>query len=162
MEIEAVSCQLCSLLSPNLWTYISHVRQVHSKQPNFSLICGIQGCSQEFRAFSAFNSHVYHAHRDTLGLSTSTGESGDQVQHSSMIREPDNCSESAQSAYRFDHHDLPDDIQYDIWHLLGVDQQQQQKEAAKFLLKLKEIWTNSGWNRDWVQFPILYVLWRPT
>lgn len=39
----------------------------------------------------------------------------------------------------FETNDLPEEIQYDIWHLLGVERQHEQREAAKFLLKLKKI-----------------------
>ena len=34
--METISCQLCSLILPNLQIYISHLKQVHSKDPNFS------------------------------------------------------------------------------------------------------------------------------
>lgn len=74
MESKTVTCQLCGLLSPNLRSYVGHVRQVHSKDPNFSLTCEIRGCSQQFSTFGAFNSHVYRAHRDSLGLSTSSDD----------------------------------------------------------------------------------------
>ena len=38
--------------------------------------------------------------------------------------------------YLFENYDPPEELQY-VWHLLGVDKDQQQKEAATFLLKLK-------------------------
>ena len=142
MESDTVSCQLCGLLSPNLRSYVSHLRQVHSKDPNFSLTCEIRGCSQLFSTFGAFNSHVYRAHRDSLGLDTSANKAGPSQQDSN--EEPIEStmqlgSQFSPIYYCFDNFELPEDIQYDIWHLLGVDQQQEQKEAAKFLLKLKEI-----------------------
>lgn len=94
-----------------------------------------------FPTFSAFNSHVYWAHRDSLGLDVFINDgAGDQhlgemptttCTHSPM--------QSGFPIYCFEDQDLPEDLQYDIWHLLGVDQQQEQREAAKFLLKLKEI-----------------------
>ena len=126
----AVSCQLCHLFLPDLRANISHIRQVHAKQPNFSLVCGIQECSQQF------NSHVYRAHTDSVGLDTSVSPAEDPE---CLNQIPSCSSESAFPAYVFESNDLPDEIQYDIWHLLGVEQQHEQREAAKFLLKLKEI-----------------------
>ena len=138
MEVEAVSCQLCNLLSPDLRSYISHLRQIHSKQPNFSLTCGIQECSLEFKTFSAFNSHVYRVHRDSLHLDTSSSDcmtASDQH----LSQGPTCSTEFDYPAYILENQHAPEEIQYDVWHLLGVDQQQQQREAAKFLLKLKEV-----------------------
>ena len=34
--------------------------------------------------------------------------------------------------YRFENCDPPEDLQYDVWHPLGVDHDQQQKEGATF------------------------------
>ena len=138
--MEAVSCQLCSLLSPNLRGHISHLRQVHSEDPGFSLVCGIQECSQRFTTFGAFNSHVYRVHRSSLGLDTTT-LSVDLLDDDDHSIPTGTTSETAMCpAYRFDDHiATPEDLQYDIGHLLGVNKEQQQKEAATFLLKLKEV-----------------------
>ena len=62
--------RLCpaSFVSRNLRSHISHLRQVHSNDPEFSLVCGIQHCRQHFSTFGAFNSHVYCVHRASMGL----------------------------------------------------------------------------------------------
>ena len=140
MESKTVTCQLCGLLSPNLRSYVGHVRQVHSKDPNFSLICEIRGCSQQFSTFGAFNSHVYRAHRDSLGLSTSFDDNDTpDPEHSSEDPATSTLQSEFPVLFCFENFEFPEDLQYDIWHLLGVDKQQEQREAAKFLLKLKEI-----------------------
>lgn len=53
---------------PSLYSHVSHFRLVHSKDANFCVVCGINGCGQEFRAFSAYNSHVYRRHRAAVGV----------------------------------------------------------------------------------------------
>ena len=73
MEVEVVCCQLCSFLSPSLRAHISHLRQVHAKDSNFSLVCGIQQCDQRFSTFGSYNSHVYRVHRNSLGLDVPSG-----------------------------------------------------------------------------------------
>ena len=61
-------CPLCSFSSTTLKLYVSHLRVVHAKDPKFSIICGVAGCREVFRAFSAFNSHIYRHHRCEVGV----------------------------------------------------------------------------------------------
>ena len=134
---EAVSCQLCRFLSPNIRSHVSHLRQVHSSDPGFSLVCGIHHCHQHFSTFGAYNSHVYRSHRASLGLDTiSSVFSNDDQQD---LISSTNFKEEIAPMYQFESHEPPGDIQHDVWHLLGVDSAQQRKEAAAFLLKLKEV-----------------------
>ena len=63
------SCPLCSSPSPTLKLYVSHLRVLHSKDPLFSILCGVRGCREVFRTFSAFNSHIYNRHhRSDMGI----------------------------------------------------------------------------------------------
>ena len=51
---------------------MSHLRLVHSEDPNFNVVCNIAQCTEEYRVISAFSSHVYRKHRTSLGLETSS------------------------------------------------------------------------------------------
>ena len=135
-----MSCQLCCYLSPNIRTHISHIRQVHSNCRGFSLLCGIEQCSRQFTTFGAYNSHVYRVHRSVLGLDIPTNAftSGD-LQGSSSSNNLQLEENEMGPAFCFEDHNPPEEIQYDVWHLLGVDRDKQTKETAAFLLKLKEI-----------------------
>jgi hypothetical protein len=136
---ESLSCQLCGYLSPTLRIYISHLRQVHSKDDKFSVICGIQQCRLRFSTFGAYNSHVYRMHRSSLGLNIARSNDERQISEPE-VTESLSLEEVYQvPTYRFENSDPPEELQYDVWHLLGMDQDQQQKEAATFLLKLKEV-----------------------
>ncbi len=64
------TCPFCNYFAPSFKLYISHLRIVHSRDPSFQVICGIVGCTQTFRAFAAFNTHVYRHHRVALELET--------------------------------------------------------------------------------------------
>ena len=59
-------CPLCpaslSSVSFKLTEYIQHIRLFHSHQPNFSLTCGIRGCSRTFTNFGTFKNHVSSRH----------------------------------------------------------------------------------------------------
>ena len=41
---------------------MKHTFQCHSKAPNFSYQCGISGCIQTFKTYSAFASHLQIKH----------------------------------------------------------------------------------------------------
>ena len=36
---------------------------------SFNVLCGVSGCREVFRTFSAFNSHIYRHHRSEIGIS---------------------------------------------------------------------------------------------
>ena len=42
---------------------MKHTFQAHSTTPNFIFRCGVDGCAQTFRKFSAFSSHITRRHR---------------------------------------------------------------------------------------------------
>ena len=65
---QAVLCPLCAYLSPSLVLHVSHLRLVHASNRSFRLSCNIEECTEEFRSFSSYNSHVYRKHRVALGL----------------------------------------------------------------------------------------------
>ena len=69
MATKELKCPICGLvlLTPKLC--VSHLRLVHAKDPNFHM-CGVSGCREVFRAFSAFNSHIYRHHRDAIGVAS--------------------------------------------------------------------------------------------
>ena len=65
--METVSCQLCSLLLPNLQIYISHLRQVQILIFHCFVYLKV-ALINHFITFGAFNSYVYQTHRSVLGL----------------------------------------------------------------------------------------------
>ena len=75
IDMMAFQCSLCQYFSPSLALHVSHLRLVHSRDPSFYLMCGIDSCLEEFRTFSSFNSHVYRCHRIALGLEKPEKES---------------------------------------------------------------------------------------
>lgn len=78
--LQALECPLCEFLSPNLSLRISHLRLVHSSDPAFHVVCGIENCSETFWKFSAFSSHVYRHHRTPLGLTDLPASSTSDLQ----------------------------------------------------------------------------------
>lgn len=57
---------MCTFEAPSIAIVISHIRMVHSSDPNFRVPCGIGGCSTTSTSFSALYFHVYHHHQDVI------------------------------------------------------------------------------------------------
>lgn len=72
MATNKLQCQICGLVLLSLKLYVSHLRLVHAKDLNFNIMCGVSGCREVFRAFSAFNSHIYRHHREAIGIGSTT------------------------------------------------------------------------------------------
>lgn len=148
MEYE---CSLCATRLPSLVSYISHLRLVHATDPNFRVKCGINNCLSNFKSFGGFNSHVYRHHRDALGLVKSVqgqdfnDDKAADDSHRNTADLPLSPHEGSGYDYSiFSHHDdmpLEQSVSamYDVWHLLGISQEQQKRTAASFLLKLCEV-----------------------
>ena len=117
----AVVCGICPLLSPNPRSHVGHIRQVHSEDPAFTLECGLEGCNKIFTTFGAFNSHVYRTHRNSLGLDVQRCSEDDELEdRPDRITSVQDITEAERDRFHFDEHRNTEEIQYDVWHLLGV------------------------------------------
>lgn len=147
-----MNCTLCSISLPSLRAYISHLRLVHKKDPNFNVACIADGCSRVFSSFGGFGSHVYRHHRDKLGICSSSLSDSAPEQPVVSENDVDNFPHGAVGNDDNFPHDADDhsmiaaaepepqrDITYDVWHLLGISAEERKKSAAAFLLKLREI-----------------------
>lgn len=60
-------CPLCEgFVVPTYRLWLSHLRHIHSHDPNFHVTCGVNSCPRTFRVFSSLYSHVYRSHRNML------------------------------------------------------------------------------------------------
>ena len=138
-NIIIVECPLCGYFPPNLTLHISHLRLVHSGDLSFNIVCGIRGCTETFRAFSAYNSHVYRRHRDALGLETFL-DSDDMIPGSSIGEE--DTPTSVNAAIINDDDEAVTSV-HEVAPVLTVPMSDsgpisQSTRAAKFLLQLRE------------------------
>ena len=53
-------CPMCTFKDCLIKIMLSHLCSVHSNDPRFNVMCGLEGCSSTFRAFSALYSHIRH------------------------------------------------------------------------------------------------------
>ena len=74
MATSCYTCPLCSFLLPTVKLYVGHLRVTYAKEKTFSILCEVSGCTEVFRTFSAFNSHIYHHHRAEVGIDQGSGD----------------------------------------------------------------------------------------
>lgn len=71
-------CVICCLfVALSLRALLSHINTVHSSSPDFRVVCGIDGCSQEYRVYNSFYYHVKRRHASHF-ISHKSRSSGSQ------------------------------------------------------------------------------------
>lgn len=71
-------CVICCLfVALSLRALLSHINTVHSSSPDFHVICGIDGCDQEYRVYNSFYYHVKRRHSSHF-ISHKSRSSGSQ------------------------------------------------------------------------------------
>ena len=69
-------CAIClGFLSFSLKLLLSHINRMHSRSPDFRLLCGIDGCTEVYRVYNSFYHHVKRRHSQHLLESTRAGDS---------------------------------------------------------------------------------------
>lgn len=130
MATNQLQCRICGLVLLSLKLYVSHLRLVHAKDPNFNVMCGVSGCREVFRAFSAFNSHIYRHHREAIGIGSAMEQqlaSATSPLHSASEYEAESV---AAAACDCDPPTTPVSVE--------VVRKNIKEEAARFLLTLRE------------------------
>lgn len=75
-------CVICFVfVALTLKSLLSHINTAHSRNADFRVICGIDGCTEEYRVFNSFYYHIRRTHalylttgRPNPGWMTSTSE----------------------------------------------------------------------------------------
>ena len=64
-KISEKKCPMCSFEAPTVRLVLAHLRSVHSNDPRFNVMCGIDGCARTYRKYSGLHSHLYRSHWST-------------------------------------------------------------------------------------------------
>lgn len=60
-------CVICYVfVALTLKSLLSHINFAHSRSPDFRLVCGIDGCTKEYRVYNSFWYHVRRTHSQYL------------------------------------------------------------------------------------------------
>lgn len=122
-------CQYCSYCCSTWRLYTRHVFESHSSVPNFSFVCGINGCTRTFCKYSTIKSHIARKHCD---VDLDTVEVGRNTSLSLESSVADNIEDSTPESI---------ESQVDSMEVCAdciVSSNQMQKTAALYLLTLKE------------------------
>ena len=59
-------CPLCHYATITVKDVLSHIRAFHANEPNFCVVCGLDGCSTTSKTFAGLYTHVYRHHNDYI------------------------------------------------------------------------------------------------
>ena len=78
------SCNMCNAVLENFSQLISHYKRVHREDPNFFVICRIDGCGQTYKTFYGYRSHINRRHKAILQVARDIQQPQDLVQNIHM------------------------------------------------------------------------------
>ena len=55
-------CPLCESQFATISIFMTHLKLIHSNEPNFNMQCNLQGCQRTFKNFYTYRNHVYSIH----------------------------------------------------------------------------------------------------
>ena len=60
-------CNLCiGFLAVSLRLLLNHLGRNHKSDPNFHLLCGVNGCARTYKRYYSFRNHIVQKHADLL------------------------------------------------------------------------------------------------
>lgn len=123
-------CSLCvEFIAHNLNILLSHIARIHKSDPNFHVLCGIDGCPKTYTNFVSFRNHLIRKHSITRNLTARNGEIGPLP---NAEREPDEFEEGNENL-----NDL-DDVDNGLEFNLAREEAEIRKTSALCLLQFKE------------------------
>ncbi|KAH7974165.1 hypothetical protein HPB49_010786 [Dermacentor silvarum] len=90
-------CRKCHFFSTKYLLLLAHIRDAHSWESNFRVVCGIEGCPKTYTVVDSLKKHVYREHGSVIGGSSSTvphgrtfceAESGEQPTSDGDVDDP--------------------------------------------------------------------------
>ena len=61
--MDCFRCSVClEFVSESIQTLVKHIGRIHRNEPNFHVVCGIDGCAKTFKNFLSFKNHLIRKH----------------------------------------------------------------------------------------------------
>lgn len=121
---NAYGCILCSVQSPSLFLWMSHVRLVHPLDENISIPCPVSGCNAVYAKTNLVLLHIYRRHRGVIICS-----SNNPVVNASS---ENSVNEVAITPASHPDLSLPGNISHDVDILLHRDEHERKKKSCCF------------------------------
>lgn len=81
-------CFICYIfVALTLKKLLSHINSLHSRSPDFRVVCGIDGCPSEYRVYNSYYYHIKRTHAHHLLQVEGAEEEGSTHNASSGTRE---------------------------------------------------------------------------
>ena len=81
-------CFICYIfVALTLKKLLSHINSLHSRSPDFRVVCGIDGCPSEYRVYNSYYYHIKRTHAHHLLQVDGAEEEGSTRHASSGTRE---------------------------------------------------------------------------
>ena len=78
-------CFICHSTAGNTFSdIVRHIGYVHAHDPNFNVVCGIEGCTRSYINFMSYRRHLYREHKHFIGTENGEGASDDNSDHQDM------------------------------------------------------------------------------
>lgn len=117
-------CTVCNKFAGQSFSTVLRHMGTHRYDPGLSIKCGINSCTETYKNFESFRSHIYRKHREavvniTTNCITNTSQNQEDGQTEEGRRQTDNGSEGDEQE-------------------TSMGKNDQQRLAALFLLKTRE------------------------
>ena len=142
--MESYKCPVCDVVKVQLSKYLQHLQLLHHHQPDFSIVCNIEGCKRSYKTVPSFRTHIYRKHTATLWRPTDDHFQNVTLSEETEEDEVDDAedSEDSQSVHE---NSLPD---------LNTLLSGLQKHVALFILNLQEKHLLPKVKRDYLFTPL--------
>jgi hypothetical protein len=102
---------------------LNHYQRVHAQDPNFSVVCGIDGCGCSYRNFYGYRSHVQRKHRAFYDNARNIVHVGNEQPENDVHKPPSEDDVGSDYSDREDNED---------------DEYQIKRNSAAYILRVKE------------------------
>ena len=120
-------CFVCHSAAGNTFAdVVRHIGYVHAHDPNFHVVCGIEGCTRTYRNFLSYKRHLYREHKHFVGKENGEGASDESSDHEDTS-EPMSVTAAADGSF------------FPVISAQESARKLKQNRAALFILKTSEI-----------------------
>ena len=121
MAAESYICSICNhFTTTTMAAVLKHVGCVHAHEPNFHIVCGIQGCPRTYKNYHSFRKHLRRHHPDCM----SSNETERVIATDDTIIDDVDCS-------------MIEEVE--VTEHAEETRQERKKSAALFVIKTKEV-----------------------
>ena len=96
--MDFFKCPFCNVIKFKLTKYLTHLQLLHNQQPDFSVVCNIEGCNRKYKTVPSFRNRIYRKHREALHPASCSQEKAlsEQIEEEDIFDINDNNDEDSE------------------------------------------------------------------